>query len=74
MKNLPLLFLAVVLSSCATSGGIPTRKGQPVPEYTPRKVIRLDPKKADWNSMADVKAALAGQPVKISGNKLDLNN
>lgn len=74
MKTLCLLFLlAALLPSCSTTSG-GGGSGTAPPKYTPRTVIKLDPKKAEWNSMADVRAAFAGKPVRISGTTLDLNN
>lgn len=44
------------------------------PTLKPTKIISLSPKLAEWNDMEDVRAALKGQPVTISGTTVDLRD
>lgn len=71
MKAPLLSIYCAVLASCASSGPPP---GVAPPDLKPAASIVLDPGKSDWNSMEDVRAALKGKPVSISGTTVDLKN
>lgn len=67
---LSLCVAALTLSSCATGSSVPA--GVKPPEVKPKAVIYITSKTATWDTIADVKKAMAGAPVSLTGNTLDL--